>query len=92
MKTIKEYLYEGRETDPNYVVSSFPVGKMKTEIDKAYGCNIEIDVQEDVVLFQDENASIFFVIERVPKKILCPEGMKDFLKEKFGFNDDDFLE
>ena len=44
MKDIKEYLTEGRETDPNYVVSTFPVGKMKTEIDKSYGCNIEIDV------------------------------------------------
>lgn len=92
MKDIKKYLTEGREIDPNYVVSTFPIGKMKAEIDKSYGCNLEIDVQEDVVLFQDEDASIFFVIERVPKKILCPEGMKDFLKEKLGFSDDDFLE
>lgn len=91
MKDIKTYLLENRESDPNWVVSTFPIGRMKAEIDAAYGSNVQIDVEEDVIIFNDEDNQIFFSIERVPKKIVCPEGMEEFLKDKFNFNDDDFL-
>ena len=79
------------ESNDNWVLASFPIGKMKKEIDKEWGCNLQIDAQEDIICFDDEDAGISFTIERVPQKIMCPESIEEFLKKKFGFKDRDFI-
>lgn len=79
------------ESYDNTVLSSFPIGKMKKEIDKAWGCNLQIDVQEDIIAFDDEDAGISFIIERGPQQIICPESIEEFLKKKFGLKDRDFI-
>lgn len=91
MKTLKEFINESRSISPNYVVASFPVGKMKRAIDKEWGCDLEIEEGEDLISFSDEEANIFFEIERIQQKIVCSEAIKDFLKEKLHFKDDDFV-
>jgi hypothetical protein len=90
MKDLKEYILE--TYDDNHIVGGYPIGKIQKCIEKEYKCKCNVDIEEDCVIFssQDDDAPIFFTIERIPKTIVCPQGIKDCLMQCLGFDEDCF--
>lgn len=78
-----------RYKDPNYVVSGFSIGDIKNKIDKEYNCDLQVDVYDDVIMFTDEDANMNFSIERIPRKIICSDGIKQCLIE-LGYDENQF--
>lgn len=83
MKSLQEYINEeyNRLKDPNYVIKGFSIGDIKNKIDQEYGCDLEVEVYDDVVMFYDNETNINFSIELVQKKIVCSDGIKQCLME-----------
>lgn len=90
MKNIVEFILESKYTGAP-VIASFPINKIKNAIDKAYGCDLDVDIQEDIITFIDEDNYIDFSIERVQKIIVCSEEIKNVLQDAMsGLGDDCF--
>jgi hypothetical protein len=90
MKDLREYILE--TYDDSYIIGGYPIAKIQKCIEKEYTCKLNVDVEEDCVLFssQDDNVPIFFSIEIPQRIIVCPEGIKDCLMQCLEFDEDCF--
>ncbi len=90
MKNITDFILEQKYNGAP-VIASFPINKIKDAIDKEYGCDLDVDVKEDIIIFIDVDNYIDFSIERVQQIIVCKEGIKYTLQKAIpGLGDDCF--